>query len=134
MGHGVGDCDRTGRPWHLAEWQHQTNWVVWESIRFLEDRDPSCPFFLLASFDAPRCAAEQAPIAEQPLVEPLSERELEVLELLSEGCSNREIGQRLYISLPTVKSHTRNIYSKLGVHSRREAVARARALGMLPSS
>ena len=69
----------------------------------------------------------------QPLVEPLTERELEVLQLLAEELSNAEIGQRLFISLPTVKSHTRNIYGKLGVHSRKQAVAQARALGILPS-
>jgi len=96
--------------------------------------EPGYVAYLLASFDAPARAADEEPLVEQPLVEPLSERELEVLELLSEGLSNREIGGRLYISLPTVKSHTRNIYGKLGVHSRREAVARARALGMLPSA
>jgi LuxR family maltose regulon positive regulatory protein len=73
-----------------------------------------------------------APSGAQPLVEPLSDRELEVLQLLAEGLSNPEIGQRLFISLPTVKSHTRNIYGKLGVHSRKQAVAQARALGILP--
>jgi LuxR family transcriptional regulator, maltose regulon positive regulatory protein len=67
----------------------------------------------------------------QPLVEPLTDRELEVLGLLAAGLSNREIGVRLFISLPTVKSHTRNIYGKLGVRSRQEAVPRARALGLL---
>ncbi len=68
----------------------------------------------------------------QPLVEPLTDRELEVLRLLAERLSNREIGRRLFISLPTVKSHTRSIYGKLGVHSRDQAVARARALAILP--
>jgi LuxR family maltose regulon positive regulatory protein len=67
------------------------------------------------------------------LVEPLSDREIEVLELLAEGLSNPEIAQRLFVSLPTVKSHTRNIYGKLGVHKRKDAVARARMLGILPS-
>jgi LuxR family maltose regulon positive regulatory protein len=65
------------------------------------------------------------------LIEPLSNRELEVLRLLAEGLTNVEIGQRLYISLPTVKSHTRNIYGKLGVHSRREAVSQAKSFGIL---
>ena len=69
----------------------------------------------------------------QPLVEPLTGRELEVLHLLAEDLSNREIGRRLFISLPTVKSHTRNIYGKLGVHNREEAVDRAQALGILPT-
>jgi LuxR family maltose regulon positive regulatory protein len=67
----------------------------------------------------------------QPLVEPLTERELEVLHLLAEGLTNPEIARRLFISLPTVKSHTSNIYGKLGVHNRKKAVTQARALGIL---
>jgi LuxR family maltose regulon positive regulatory protein len=66
------------------------------------------------------------------LVEPLSERELEVLQLISQGLSNREIASRLFISLNTVKAHTRNIYGKLNVHSRTQAVARSQELGLLP--
>jgi LuxR family maltose regulon positive regulatory protein len=72
-----------------------------------------------------------APGPQSSLVEPLSERELEVLRLISEGLSNREVAQRLYIALSTVKVHTRNIYGKLGVHNRTEATARARELGLL---
>jgi LuxR family maltose regulon positive regulatory protein len=67
------------------------------------------------------------------LAEPLSEREIEILQLIAEGLSNREIATRLYLSLNTVKAHTRNIYGKLGVHSRTQAVAKARALGVLSS-
>jgi LuxR family maltose regulon positive regulatory protein len=74
----------------------------------------------------------QAPKSD--LTEPLSERELEVLELIAEGLTNREIAARLYLSLNTVKGHTRNIYSKLGVHSRTQAVARARTFGILSST
>lgn len=66
-----------------------------------------------------------------PLIEPLSGREIEVLDLIAEGLSNREIALRLFIAPSTVKVHTRNIYSKLGVKSRTHAVARARALGIL---
>jgi LuxR family maltose regulon positive regulatory protein len=66
------------------------------------------------------------------LVEPLSAREVEVLKLVSDGLSNREIAARLYLSLNTVKSHTRNAFGKLGVRSRTQAVARARSLGILP--
>ena len=58
------------------------------------------------------------------LVEPLSDREIQVLELVADGLSNPEIAQRLFISLPTVKSHTRNNYGKLGVHNRKDAVAK----------
>ena len=85
---------------------------------------------LLAAFGPSGLTAARAP---QPLVEPLTGRELEVLHLLAEDLSNREIGRRLFISLPTVKSHTRNIYGKLGVQNRKEAVARAQALGILPT-
>jgi LuxR family maltose regulon positive regulatory protein len=74
----------------------------------------------------------QVPKAE--LVEPLSKRELEVLQLIAEGLSNPEIASRLYLSLNTVKVHSRNIYGKLGVHNRTQAVAKARALGVLPST
>jgi LuxR family maltose regulon positive regulatory protein len=85
---------------------------------------------LLAAFGPAGAAGSWAP---QPLAEPLTERELEVLGFLAEDLPNREIGRRLFISLPTVKSHTLNIYGKLAVHSRKEAVARARALGLLPT-
>ncbi len=67
----------------------------------------------------------------QPLVEPLSERELEVLQLIADGLSNREIGERLFLALSTVKGHNQNIYGKLQVQRRTEAVARARELGLL---
>ena len=67
----------------------------------------------------------------QPLIEPLSERELEVLELVAEGLSNREISERLFLALSTVKGHNRIIFDKLQVQRRTEAVARARDMGLL---
>lgn len=70
-------------------------------------------------------------IVNQPLLDPLSEREREVLALVAEGLSNREISQRLYLALNTVKGHNRRIYSKLQVQRRTEAVARARELGLI---
>jgi LuxR family maltose regulon positive regulatory protein len=71
-------------------------------------------------------------IRESTLLEPLSERELEVLHLIAEGLTNREIASQLVLSLNTVKGHNRSIYGKLGVHSRTQAVARSQALGLLP--
>jgi LuxR family maltose regulon positive regulatory protein len=65
------------------------------------------------------------------IVEPLSGRELDVLVLLAEGLSNKQVAERLFISLPTVKWHTSNIYGKLGVGSRTQAIFRARALGLI---
>jgi LuxR family transcriptional regulator, maltose regulon positive regulatory protein len=65
------------------------------------------------------------------IFEPLSPRELEVLQLIAQGLSNREIGERLFLALDTVKGHNRNIFSKLGVKNRTEAVSRARELDLL---
>ena len=67
----------------------------------------------------------------QSLIEPLSHRELEVLQLIAQGLSNREISERLFLALNTVKGHNRNIYGKLQVQRRTEAVARARELGLV---
>jgi LuxR family maltose regulon positive regulatory protein len=64
-------------------------------------------------------------------IELLSEREIEVLQLIAEGLTNQEVGSKLYLSLNTVKVHTRNIYSKLNVNNRTQAVTKARALGLL---
>jgi LuxR family maltose regulon positive regulatory protein len=76
---------------------------------------------------------EPAEADQSDLVEPLSERELEVLQLIAQGLTNREIAARLYLSLNTIKVHTRNIYGKLSAHNRTQAVSRARDLGVLPS-
>jgi LuxR family maltose regulon positive regulatory protein len=95
------------------------------------------PAALLRAFGEPAAAdggtpaRVSPPVAPSILPEPLSDREMEVLGLLAQALSNREIAQRLYISLPTVKSHTSHIYQKLGVHDRDEAVARARVLNLL---
>ncbi|MCP4541373.1 MAG: tetratricopeptide repeat protein [Chloroflexi bacterium] len=70
-------------------------------------------------------------ISPQPLVEPLSQRELEVLQLVSQGLSNREISERLFVALDTVKGHNRRIYGKLGVRNRTQAVNKARSLKIL---
>ena len=83
---------------------------------------------LLQAFGGP--TVPTGPV-EQPLVDPLSQRELEVLATLSEGLTNREIAQALVISLNTVKTHLKSVYGKLGVHDRRSAVARARELELL---
>jgi ATP/maltotriose-dependent transcriptional regulator MalT len=69
--------------------------------------------------------------APKSLDEPLSERELEVLALLASGRTNREIARDLFVTVGTVKSHTSNIYGKLGARNRAEALSRARGLGLL---
>ncbi len=65
------------------------------------------------------------------LIEPLSDRELEVLRLIAAGLSNREIGERLFLALSTVKGYNQIIFNKLQVSRRTEAVARARSLGLI---
>ena len=67
----------------------------------------------------------------QNLVEPLSDRELEVLRLVADGLSNHEIADKLIIGLGTVKTHINNIFGKLDVKNRTQAVARARELNLL---
>jgi non-specific serine/threonine protein kinase len=66
----------------------------------------------------------------QRVLEPLTDRELEILRLIAEGLSNREIARKLVVALGTVKWYNKQIYSKLGVHSRTQAVARAREVGL----
>lgn len=65
-------------------------------------------------------------------IEPLSDREIDVLQLLSKGLTNQAVADRLVLSIHTVKAHTRSIYSKLAVNNRTQAVDRARTLGVLP--
>jgi LuxR family maltose regulon positive regulatory protein len=95
--------------------------------------EPACTQLLLAAFDA--AAMDQVPSSTvrhpSSLFEPLTPRELDILHFLSEGLTNPEIAERLFISLATVKSHTRNLYGKLEVHSRQEAVTAAQQLGLL---
>jgi LuxR family maltose regulon positive regulatory protein len=89
---------------------------------------------LLAAYPVAQVERTSPPESQSPrekILEPLSEREIEVLQLIAEGLTNQEIASRLFISLNTVKGHTRNIYGKLGVHSRTQAVARARVVGAL---
>jgi LuxR family maltose regulon positive regulatory protein len=75
--------------------------------------------------------ASRAPNLAEVLPDALTERELEVLYLLAEGLSNKEIAGRLIVAPSTVKQHLKNIYGKLDVHSRTQAVARGRELALL---
>src|SRR3989440_5717361 len=78
-----------------------------------------------------RAHTSSLPPPAQRMFEPLSPRELEVLHLMAAGLSNQEMCERLFLALSTVKGHNRTIFGKLGVQRRTEAVARARALGLV---
>ena len=100
---------------------------------------------LLAAFAPPAAMPQSKTLALAPersagagvskpnptMLEPLSHRELEILQLIAQGLSNREISKRLFLALNTVKGHNQKIYSKLQVQSRTEAIARARELDLL---
>jgi LuxR family maltose regulon positive regulatory protein len=88
---------------------------------------------LLSAFEAEQQKREDTsyPSPAQSLIEPLSRREVEVLQLIAQGLSNQEISERLFLALDTVKGHNRKIFDKLQVQRRTEAVARARELGLV---
>jgi LuxR family maltose regulon positive regulatory protein len=92
---------------------------------------------LLAAFEAEKRKSADKPDLPEPhrdgatLIDPLSQREIKILQLIAQGLSNREIGERLFLALNTVKGHNRKIFDKLQVQSRTEAIARARELGLL---
>ena len=83
---------------------------------------------VLAAFDLP---APPEKLDQQPLIEPLSDRELDVLRQLRTNLTAPEIAEEMMISVSTVRSHIKNIYAKLYVHKRSEAVSRADELGLL---
>ena len=85
---------------------------------------------LLAAF--PHIQAQPATPLQQPLIEPLSPRELEILNLVADGMSNRQIADKLVLATGTVKKHINNIFGKLDVQNRTQSVARARELHLLP--
>ena len=97
---------------------------------------------LLRAFAAQRSSPQPQPTipptaqvtAQAAMIEPLTRREQQVLELLAQRMTAQEIAQRLVVSDQTVKRHRANIYQKLGVHSRRDAIAAAVALGILPAA
>ena len=88
---------------------------------------------LLAVFEAEQRKSEDKPDLSPAklLIESLSQRELKILQLIAQGLSNREISERLFLALDTVKGHNRKMFDKLQVQSRTEAIARARELGLL---
>ena len=96
----------------------------------LAAKQPDSPSYVRRLLAALVTTDRHAPV-DQPLIEPLSERELEVLRLLESDLDGPGMARELIVSLNTVRTHTKNIYAKLGVNSRRAAVRRAAELGLL---
>jgi LuxR family maltose regulon positive regulatory protein len=95
---------------------------------------PNCVQKLLAAFpdkDSGKEEVSQLQVSDSDWIEPLSERELEVLHLIVEDLSRQKIASQLILSLNTVKKHARNVYSKLGVNNQMQAVGKSRGLGLL---
>jgi LuxR family maltose regulon positive regulatory protein len=82
---------------------------------------------LLASFQE----TDFVSLPSSQLVDPLSDRELEVLSLIADGLSNREIAEKLVVAVSTIKTHVNHIYRKLDVNSRTQAIAKSQQLGLL---
>ena len=91
--------------------------------------EPSVAAKMMAELN--RLSAKEGKRISLPLADPLSERELAVLKLLAEGCSNKEIGGRLSITEGTVKNHMTNVLGKLGVLDRTQAALKAREMGLI---
>ncbi len=109
--------------------------VLWATGRLRWLNWPAAPVASAPDQAAPQPAAAPTanipPVTEQALVEPLSKRELEVLGFIEDGLSNADIAARLVVAQSTVKTHINNIYAKLGVESRTQAVRRAKDIGLI---
>jgi LuxR family maltose regulon positive regulatory protein len=97
-----------------------------------KDIEPAYVQRILAAFpvETPQLSGTESP-QESGWLEPLTDRELEILQYVAEGLTNPDIGNRLYLSTNTVKTHLRNIFGKLDVSTRTQAVAKGRILGIL---
>ena len=102
-------------------------------LRRMQNREPFTGYIasILKAFADSSSLASQLKVNEQ-LIEPLTGREAEIIDLLAKRYSNKEIAAELVISPATVKRYASNLYKKLNVHNRREAVVAARALGLIP--
>jgi LuxR family maltose regulon positive regulatory protein len=135
--------DSLGQALNLAEPQGYVRLFVDEglpmaellSIAISQNIAPDYASKLLAAFPKDVLSAvpidKELTINTQILVEPLSQREIEVLRLIAEGCKYKEIAERLVVSINTVRHHTKNVYGKLDVNNRTQAIGRAKELNLL---
>jgi LuxR family transcriptional regulator, maltose regulon positive regulatory protein len=104
-----------------------------ERFRVVNPLDPGVEWVLelLSLYPSTGIITARGSMTNSPLVEPLTQREQEILGLLCQGLSNREIARRTFLSLGTVKTHVHNLFSKLGVRDRPQAIAKAHELGLV---
>ncbi len=127
-------CDLMAQAVHIAAPQDYFRAFLDEDsalISLLPAARHVAPAFVNQLLDFAGVPVPRQPAADQPLIEPLSERELAVLRLIAAGLSNLEIAQELVIAAGTVKRHINHIYGKLGVQSRTQAIVKARELRLL---
>ncbi len=129
--HALGADEAARTAMREAEDVAQVYGIGWVSRRVGEYRARLESVAVPATAHSAPLPAAPASGAGLPLIEPLSEREMEILRLIADGCSNQEIADRLVITVGTAKWHVNQIYGKLGVHTRTQAVARAQALRLL---
>ena len=104
--------------------------LLYEAVK--QEIEPEFVQRLIAAFPAESPEpARAAKFETGEWVEPLTDRELEILQRIAEGLTNKEIGSRLYLSANTIKAHLRNVYGKLNVNNRTQAVAKGRSLGII---
>jgi LuxR family maltose regulon positive regulatory protein len=113
---------------YLRIFANESNPMV-ELLQQLSDRN-FMPNYIVKLMNVCRLV-DPSPFNGQQLIEPLTDREIDVLILMSEGASNQEIADNLTIAITTTKKHVSNILGKLGVKNRTEAVSRARELGLI---
>ncbi|MDJ0752557.1 MAG: response regulator transcription factor [Ardenticatenaceae bacterium] len=102
-----------------------------EAIRAAANGDSFLQPSIAAKVIAELTRSEPRTVKKQPLVEPLSDRELEILRCLTDGASNREIANQLFITEGTVKNHITNILGKMGVRDRTQAALKGKELGLV---
>lgn len=116
---------------HLLQTLHDRSETADHLCRY---RDQILSAFPIPALDQIQLGTSSSPEPGQVLVDPLTSREMEVLELLAQRLTNKEIAEKLVVSPATVKTHTLSIYAKLDVHGRRQAVEKAGEIGLLSSS
>ena len=132
MHHPAGDQDTKDRAQRLLNHYQATTEAVQQTSTDVDFEAVTTALLDELQIPDEQALARHPRYADEPLIEPLSERELAVLTLVTNGRSNREIADQLFLSVATVKWYLTHIYSKLGVQSRTLAMVRARQLNLLP--